>query len=622
MKKRFYTIDDLYNYLCVKGKNLKFSSKDNTVLMVHALGETTIDDFNRKNQKFESDEDDEDDRNKGLIPVTIKVCHIGLNRNKSYISEEAMKKNMDTLKNRPILANVIQLDDGGHDFHAHDIEMNEDNGSLEYIERPIGIIPESNDAHLEYDQEYDKTYLVSKGFLYETYAEKAKDILEEKGGKTKVSVEIAITDMSFNAKKKYLEIKEFYFDGVTCLGSEADGEEIEEGMLGSQLTLDDFSSTEEVTYSKEEMDKLLEAVNWFYNTQVSNSYKGLKKANYNSKEGGTYDSMTKFEELCEKYGISAEDVDFEHEDMTDEELEAAFDEHFKKDTSSEEDEAKKKKCDEDSSEASEDEACGTGKKKKCDEDSKEDEACGTGKKKKDEEDPSEDEACGTGKKKKNEEDSEDEACGTGKKKKQCSLEGNTLKFEISLEDKMQSLYMLLRDTGGDDNDCYYPVATYDSYFIYKGCDSGKYYKQGYTVNDSEVTFVGDRSEVFVHYLTSDEESRLTSMNQNYDALVKFKNETEKVEKESILNSEAYSSIHELEEFAALVKDEDKYTISEIINKADAILGKFERRSKKSSNTGAINHFTYRKVASSVDTSKESEKPYGGLFEEFQIKTKR
>ena len=160
---------------------------------------------------------------------------------------------MDTLKNRPILAHVIDLDDGGKDFHAHDIEEDaNEEGHFKFIERPIGIIPESNDAKLEYDQEFDKTYLVSKGFIYETYAEEEEKILEAKGGETKVSVEIAITDMAFNAKEKYLEIKDFYFDGVTCLGSEEDGTEIEEGMLGSRLTLEDFTESQKGQFSADE----------------------------------------------------------------------------------------------------------------------------------------------------------------------------------------------------------------------------------------------------------------------------------------------------------------------------------------------------------------------------------
>lgn len=400
MKLKFYTADDLYNYLCAKNKDMNFSKADNTVLIVHALGETYFNDINKS--KYDESED-----NKGLVPVTLKACHIGLNRNKSFISEDTMKKNMDTFKNRPILAHVIELDDGSYDFHAHDVEFDDDEQEVTtYIERPVGIIPESNDAHLEYDESNDKTYLVTKGFIYETYAEKALEILEEKGGKTKVSVELAITDMSFNAKEKYLEIKDFYFDGVTLLGSEPDGQEIGEGMLGSELSLDDFSQKENVGFSQSDVDKLLGAVQ-----RLSDSYKGLKKANYNSKEGGTYNSMNKFEELCKQYNVAAEDVDFDYSKMTDEELENAFVEKFTE-KEADEDEAcgTKKKKNEENSEATENEACGTGKKKKCDEDSEEeeevteDEACDPKKKKCDDGTSAEEnESCGAGKKKKNEE---------------------------------------------------------------------------------------------------------------------------------------------------------------------------------------------------------------------------
>ena len=47
-----------------------------------------------------------------------------------------------------------------------------------------------------------------------------------------------------------------------------------------------------------------------------------------SKEGGNDKNMDKFNELLEKYGKTAEDIDFEYEDMTDDELESKFEEVF------------------------------------------------------------------------------------------------------------------------------------------------------------------------------------------------------------------------------------------------------------------------------------------------------
>ena len=76
--------------------------------------------------------------------------------------------------------------------------------------------------------------------------------------------------------------------------------------------------------------------------------------------------MDKFNELLEQYGFTEDELDFDHEGMTDEEHEAAFEEYACK---------KKKKCEEedndDESEVKEDEACK--KKKKCAEDDDEEE---------------------------------------------------------------------------------------------------------------------------------------------------------------------------------------------------------------------------------------------------------
>ena len=54
-------------------------------------------------------------------------------------------------------------------------------------------------------------------------------------------------------------------------------------------------------------------------------------SNFNdSMKGGNEESMNKFEMLLEKYNKTAEDVTFEYENLSDEELEAAFEKAFAK----------------------------------------------------------------------------------------------------------------------------------------------------------------------------------------------------------------------------------------------------------------------------------------------------
>lgn len=241
----------------------------------------------------------DDSTSQGLLPVHLRVCHTLRNRNNSYISQENMEKALPTLFNRPILGNIIVNDDGVADFHSHDMIINDD-GSVTYIERPIGVFPESCDPKLVYDEEMDKTYVEADGYIYEDYGNQAASILKE-AKKKKVSCELTVNEMSYNAKEKYLEITDFYFNGVTVLGTDPEtGEEIGEGMVGSNITLKDFS----------------QSINSYFSTINTSS----------EKNGG--DNLNKFEELLAKYNVKPEDITFEYDNLSDEELEKKFQEEF------------------------------------------------------------------------------------------------------------------------------------------------------------------------------------------------------------------------------------------------------------------------------------------------------
>ena len=223
MPKKFYTLEDLYLF-CKSNDFSRFSAKEaGGPIIVQSLGQFEI--------QVES--------NQGLVPVSLQACHTELNRNQSFISEETMTKALPSFANKPILGYIHQLDDETYDFYTHNISyIEEDDGIyVQYDERPIGVIPESCNAHLEYDEEKEKTYVVVSGYIYEDYGNQAVDIIKNNGGTTKVSVEIAVNEMSYNAKEDYLSIDDMYFMGITCLGKTPEGEVIQEGMEGANLKL-------------------------------------------------------------------------------------------------------------------------------------------------------------------------------------------------------------------------------------------------------------------------------------------------------------------------------------------------------------------------------------------------
>ena len=116
MPRTFYTIEDLASF-CKQNNFARFNSKEhgNKPLIVQSV------------ETFEVSDNSKD----GLMPVSLKSCHIGVNRNQSCISEEVMKADMSSFKGRPILANIIKTDTGEYEFHSHDITFNED-GEMEY----------------------------------------------------------------------------------------------------------------------------------------------------------------------------------------------------------------------------------------------------------------------------------------------------------------------------------------------------------------------------------------------------------------------------------------------------------------------------------------------------------
>lgn len=268
MTSKMLTVDDLYKFFVEQNKNVNFSVKETKAPIVVSVPGT-----------FAKDEEDMP----GLLKLKLKVCHTDLNRNGSFISKENMEKGMPTLKYRPILAHIHELEDGTKDFYAHNMEIveNEDGESeINYIEKQVGCFT-ADEPWLEYDEKMDKTYVMAYSVIPESYTE-AADIIRRKNG-TKVSCELVIYELSYNAKEKYLDITDFYFSGCTLLGCDEEGNEIGEGMLGSRADMTDFCHKEPILTYQDKLVEVLEKLNIT-----------LKGFNKNSKEGGD-EEMDNFE---------------------------------------------------------------------------------------------------------------------------------------------------------------------------------------------------------------------------------------------------------------------------------------------------------------------------------------
>lgn len=560
IKKKILTEDDLLQF-CQEQKFAKFSSKDTGYQLALKVPTT-----------FEVD-DTVDENHRGMMRLKFRIFHTGLNRNKSYVSKDAAEKAMNTIADRPVLAAIHQLDDGSWDFEGHEMEVVKDekgNEELRYIESQVGSFS-SEPAFWEHDDNLDKDYVCAYAYISEEYT-KACEIIRAKQG-SKNSCELFIDELSYNAKEKYLELNDFYVNASTLLGSHDDGTEIQEGMEGSRADIADFSvNNNSVKFDKnEKMIELLENLN----KTLSNFNKEQTPVQTQSKEGGTNNKMTKFEELLAKYGKTAEDVTFDYTEMSDEELEAKFAEMFDDDNS--------------------------------DGDNLDNGESG---------EPSND---GEG-------DGEGASDPDGDEGKNISKNElfNKL-FEISFDEIRYALNNLCSVYRNDSEWCYVSQV-YENYFIMEDWDSDKYYKQSYEKDGDNISLSGERIEMFAMLLTESEKLAIEDMRSNYAVLKEFKETVEKNElhaqKEAIINADNYSVLTEKDsegnyvnaDFAELVKTMDNYSVEDFETKVKVMHSDYMSAHANFSSVDTKKNTNSVKILTNMNKKSKPKKNYGNLFD--------
>ena len=205
---------------------------------------------------FNEISDTEDDSR--LLKCSLKVQHDGANLNNSYFDKDDIMTCAErSLRNTPILGSVVFDEDteeyrlNGHDVEYTIIETSEGYDlKVAHIERIYGFIPSDAEFSLEYDEESDKNYLCTTGYLWKNYLDEVENILNNSQGKTEVSMEVTVND-SFTREDGLLQIKSYDFQGITMLG-------VPPAMVGAELQL--FSQNA-LANIKKEMEKLYEVYN-------------------------------------------------------------------------------------------------------------------------------------------------------------------------------------------------------------------------------------------------------------------------------------------------------------------------------------------------------------------------
>lgn len=251
------------------------------------------------------------------IPVEILVMHDKVNLNKSNFDFAVVDADTtkESLKNIPILGYIKKVDGSdSKDFAGHEMEVVFKDGDfkLVYLERPIGVIPESN--NYEYVEKDGKQYVKVIGYIWQDYLNDGYEILQENPNKS-VSMEIVV-DAYEVRKDGIVDIKAYRYTGITVLG-----DNVLPGMQGANMqVIGQFNNDQQFsTEFQQRVEKL--------NFELKNN---------TPLEGGENDQMFKVKEgenmekleLLKKYNLTIENISFNIEELSLEKIETKIQEQF------------------------------------------------------------------------------------------------------------------------------------------------------------------------------------------------------------------------------------------------------------------------------------------------------
>lgn len=538
------TLDDLYTFFSKKKKNVNFDSK-----------ETGYKICVRTPALFEEEQSDSET----LMFANIQMFHIGVNRNKSAVTQEAAENCLSGIKYKPVLASIIYDEQTDlYDFNGHDMEF-DDEGNVTYIEKQVGCFT-AQEPYIAEDPEHDnKSYVFAKCAIPRDYTQ-AANIIERKGG-TDVSVELLVNACSFNAKEKYLELTDIEVAGLTLLGSGT-----APGMVGSKLQLEDFAYSEEepkISFSEDQMNTLIDSLVGLQKTLESFN-------NTDRKEENVVKDKTLNNEVGEELEENNELVENENLEQT-EELE------------------ENKELEGDAQFDGE----GDGGESASGEDADPTDDDPT-----DDDDPEDGDGSDDGDDDDDDDSSEegDSSTDLGKKRtlnREMTHDGLSfaVNFEVSHEDIRYALYNLISSWDEEDNDWYFIEKVYDNKFIATGFWNNQIWGSEYDVDGDNVNLKGDRYALHVEYLTDEEQAQLNNMRSNYSALQEKVSKYELAElnaqRDEILNDEKYAEYQDADRFKELRENKENYSLEDLRTQCElAFAAQFDAGKKPQTQTFA------------------------------------
>lgn len=194
----------------------------------------------------------------------IDFLHLGVNRNRCNISKECIDQSLQSFYNKPLLCildNSI-IPSLSTDFKEHAYSEEEKKKFIAF-----GTIPESSSFSL-IERDNGKTYLNAKVVIWKNYFPVIMNILKNRNGNVKVSIELAVIEGNQDEVTGILNIEKFRLLSCVLLG-----ENIMEGIEGSHLDVLRFSYNEDDLKRANEHYITFSSKNTVY--QIPNEIKNL-----------------------------------------------------------------------------------------------------------------------------------------------------------------------------------------------------------------------------------------------------------------------------------------------------------------------------------------------------------
>ena len=204
-----------------------------------------------------------------------------------------------------------------------------------------------------------------------------------------------------------------------------------------------------------------------------------------------------------------------------------------------------------------------------------------------------------------------------------TYKGETKNFAKSLNELIMQMTELVNAQYGEEDNAWYDCEVFDDKTVlFHDWWNGKHFKQKYGNKDGELTLKGERTELFVRYLTEEEIAALDDLKSKFDAqtteldkatkeLDLYKAEPEKLE---LLNSADYAVVKDTEEFAELSKRENYFSLTkdELSQKLDGMLVEFAKKQSREVKPESKPEVGVKRFGFG-DTEKRNSR-YGGFFD--------